>query len=199
MSLIFEDAQEAMATYVCSNEFISREDSKYASTDFLAQINRMGFITLGSQEGIRAQGFNDKTNIFWKNNERGYLSGFMKSTRAKKFIEWFNINTNKIAFKKLILAIDVYYNKKCNSEIDGIIVTTDGGSKKSYDDIICHNFSCINFYIPDLWFDDEKQKARISADQDVIMVELIDPEYGRLCKEPGGLYGDVIKGLESVI
>jgi hypothetical protein len=199
MTLLFEDAQEAMAKYVCSNEFISREDSEYASTEILAKINRMGLITIGSQEGIVSQGYNDETNLFWKNNERGCLSGFMKSTRAEKFIEWININTNKIAFKKIIISTDAFYSKFYkDNELTGIIVTTDGSSKKSYDNVICNWFSRINMLIPKHWFDDEKQKAQISADQDVIMVELIDPEYGRLCKNPGGLYGDVIKGLEKI-
>jgi hypothetical protein len=40
--------------------------------------------------------------------------------------------------------------------------------------------------------------ARLKKEEEVILVTLIDPIYGRLCKSPEGLYADVMKGLAAV-
>lgn len=75
----------------------------------LEQMNRLGFITLDSQEGMQ--------------NERAYVCGFMQPGRAERFVESVNTSSDMVA---LILRPAAKYVPNTS-----IIVTRSKGSQKT--------------------------------------------------------------------
>ena len=210
--LSFDLAKEAMAIHLQSPVFSERENAgnTIGSLDKLTTINRNGFITTNSQEGIINQGFNEETKRFWKIKERGYLTGFMRLSQGGKFINWINSNTDKIAFLTAIVndedfeaaftRRDAYRGSApLESFFPSIAVTLQGSSETSFEDIVnLFSFSHAPLISTQSSLDSEKEGARLKKEEEVILVTLIDPIYGRLCKSPEGLYADVMKGLAAV-
>jgi hypothetical protein len=147
--LSFDLAKEAMAIHLQSPVFSEKENAgnTIGSLDELTTINRNGFITINSQEGVISQGFNEESKRFWKIKERGYLTGFMRLSRGGKFINWINSNTDKIAFLTAIVNYedfeatftrrDAYRGSApLESFFPSIAVTLQGSSETSFEDIV---------------------------------------------------------------
>ena len=210
--LSFNLAKEAMAIHLQSPNFSERENAgnTIGSLDELTAVNRNGLITINSQEGGISQGFNEETKRFWKIKERGYLTGFMRLSRGGKFINWINSNTDKIAFLTSIVSDedfeatftrrDAYRGSApLESFFPSIAVTLQGSSETSFEDIVnLFSFSHVPLITTQSSLDSEKENARLKKEEEVILITLIDPIYGRLCKSPEGLYADVMKGLAAV-
>ena len=210
--LSFDLAKEAMAIHLQSPVFSERENAgnTMGSLDELTAINRNGFITTNSQEGVISQGFNEESKRFWKIKERGYLMGFMRLSQGGKFINWINSNTDKIAFLTALVndedfeaaftRRDAYKGSApLESFFPSIAVTLQGSSETSFEDIVnLFAFSHAPLITTQSSLDSEKMDARLKKEEEVILVTLIDPIYGRLCKSPEGLYADVMKGLAAV-
>jgi hypothetical protein len=134
----------------------------------------------------------------------------MRLSRGGKFINWINSNTDKIAFLTAIVNYedfeapftrrDAYRGSApLESFFPSIAVTLQGSSETSFEDIVdLFSFSHIPLITTQSSLDSEKENARLKKEEEVILVTLIDPIYGRLCKSPEGLYADVIKGLAAV-
>jgi hypothetical protein len=210
--LSFDLAKEAMAIHLQSPVFSEKENAgnTIGSLDELTTINRNGLITINSQEGVISQGFNEESKRFWKIKERGYLTGFMRLSRGGKFINWINSNTDKIAFLTSIVNYedfeatftrrDAYRGSApLESFFPSIAVTLQGSSETSFEDIVnLFSFSHVPLITTQSSLDSEKKEARLKKEEEVILITLIDPIYGRLCKSPEGLYADVMKGLAAV-
>ena len=210
--LSFDLAKEAMAIHLQSPVFSERENAgnTIGSLDELTTVNRNGLITINSQEGVISQGFNEETKRFWKMKERGYLTGFMRLSRGGKFINWINSNTDKIAFLTAIVSdedFEAAFTRRSayrgsaplESFFPSIAVTLEGGSETSFEDIVnLFSFSHVPLITTQSSLDSEKENARLKKEEEVILITLIDPIYGRLCKSPEGLYADVMKGLAAV-
>lgn len=209
--LSFDLAKEAMAIHLQSPMFSKKENTgnTIGSLDELTTINRNGFITTNSQEGVIDQGFNKETKRFWKTKERGCLVGLMRLSRGGKFIKWINSNTDKIAFLTDIVNnedFEAHFTRKAahtgsaplESFFPSIVVTLEGTSETSVEDVNLFAYSHLPLIRDQRSLDSEKEEVRLKKEEDVILITLIDPTYGRLCKSPEGLYADVIKGLAAV-
>jgi hypothetical protein len=134
----------------------------------------------------------------------------MRLSQGGKFINWINSNTDKIAFLTAIVNdedFEAAFTRRSayrgsaplESFFPSIAVTIQGCSETSFEDIVnLFSFSHAPLITTQSSLDSEKEGARLKKEEEVILVTLIDPIYGRLCKSPEGLYADVMKGLAAV-
>jgi hypothetical protein len=199
----FTDAQTKVIEYINSSDFLDRSDTQdtIASISILEKIIKGGFLTDGSQEGMCKSGYNTETNKYYRIEERAYVSGFMKKENARKFVERFNTETEKIAF---IIQIDstndfdtLFYTKP--SAVSSIPVTvsnsatTRSGIKSLYPD------SSIKLVWPINTLNAIKQNVYLNKGEAVEYVVCIDPVYCRKGTNVKGLYKDIIKILAKYL
>ena len=84
----FADAIKANIKNLRSDEFKNREDAEdtLPEIETFVKINRLGFLTTGSQQGRNYKGYNDESKRFYEIHERAFIDGFMERKKALKFI-----------------------------------------------------------------------------------------------------------------
>jgi hypothetical protein len=205
----FENALNQTIEYLSSDEFKSREDAQTTlpAIKDLQEVNRKGYLTVDSQQGVIEKGQNSESNHLYSNHfyeirERAYLDGFMKKEQAYKFIDWLNTYTDKIAFQTYAVP-GKEFEKVFNQRLDGRIPTipvTVSASTLNKDETLTKftPYTAIPTILPKYGVELEKKDAHIKASENVIMVVVIDPIYGRhAMSTPGGLFEDVFKALDA--
>jgi hypothetical protein len=198
----FTDAQTKLIEYLSSSDFLHREDTHdtIASIPILENIIKGGFLTENSQEGMCKSGYNTETKRYYRIEERAYLSGFIKRENARKFVEQFNTETDKIAFIIQIdstKAFDTLFYKE-PSAVSSIPVTvsnsatTRSGIKSLYPD------SSVKLVWPIRTLNAIKQSVYLNKGEAVEYVVCIDPMYCRKGTSVKGLYKDILKLLAKL-
>jgi hypothetical protein len=192
----FKEAQKASIDYLQGSDFKSREDAitTIPSIPLLVNINRNGFITNNSQEGVREVGFNSKT--YYEIVERAYVSGFMKRNIGRELIQWINTNTDK-------LAIETFTDISDKSWVShpSIVVTKDRVSKTKagLSTVPFNGVTICPYVLPKSALQQELMLSKISKTEDVIWIHIIDMKYGRLASNvKDGLYRDILAGLRMI-
>lgn len=151
-----------------------RSDPTYSqvkpnSYEPLAKMNDLEFLTCDSQDG--------------QQDERSYVDGFMKTNRVRKFCENVNMETDKIAFVLQPCPRDMYSH---------ITVTRHGklGNRKSETRTFLYNKqSTLAFLRRDAGVDPN--------DNTIVFVCCIDPRWERVAYGRNGLFGDVVRALQT--
>ena len=96
----FADAQRKMIEYLNSKEFKDREDAQdtKSSVAILKQIIKGGIITNQSQEGSVTSGFNPDSKLYYRIEERAFITGFMTLKKAHVCMKYINTYTDKVGF-----------------------------------------------------------------------------------------------------
>lgn len=199
----FIDAQKRMITYLSSDEFKIREDADdtQGSIPILKKIIQKGYITDNSQEGSIINGYNPDSKHYYHIEERAYVTGFMKQEKARQFVDWINTYTDKVAiiihnepskeFETLFYEGDV-------KAIPSIPVTVSGSSKTKIKIKDLYPHSKLITILPTKTIDFERKQVHINKSESIEYVQVFDPKYGRKAAGTNGLYGDIIKGLDSI-
>lgn len=150
------------------------EPETIKSLKYLIKINKLGFITFDSQEGL----YNKKYDI----DERAYVIGFMPKKQAIEFNKNFNIKSDKICL--IIQTYDGIDAKAIESQYD-VPVTRQGSQVHTHHSLI---------YPKDLVKQERKQFG-ISSKMNMLIVLCIDPKWHRKAASENGLYNDIINSL----
>lgn len=203
--MTFEEAQEVMVNYLSGEEFQTRPDANTTVPVIgtLLEMNRIGLITIGSQAGVTEKGVHeDGTSYFM--NERSEVGGFMRESQCGAVVDWINSRTDKIAVRVNVLptaatAINNNINKNdipaFNPPGSRIAITIEG---KNETDV--YPFSSVATVIDKETFDHYRRsmfhgKGTIT-DEDVCIVEFIDPVYGRGATTEKGLFTEVLQAMK---
>ena len=199
----FSTKQKQVIEYLKSDSFKQREDaqSSQGSVPLFIEMIQEGLITTGSQEGIILKGQNPTTKTFYLIKERAFVDGFMRKKKAQAFVQKFNEQTDKIAFivyrNPTPDFLKIWESDDLYKDIPKIVVTITGSSKKSLADIEddkMHDATRIPLVVPDTW--DYEGLQDISDDVEVVVI--IDPKYGRHAAGNHGLHHDIIKILKKI-
>jgi hypothetical protein len=199
----FSTKQKQVIEYLKSDSFQQREDaqSSQGSVPLFIEMIQEGLITTGSQEGIILKGQNPTTKTFYLIKERAFVDGFMRKKKAQAFVQKFNEQTDKIAFivyrNPTPDFLKIWESDDLYKDIPKIVVTITGSSKKSLADIEddkMHDATRIPLVVPDTW--DYEGLQDISDDVEVVVI--IDPKYGRHAAGNHGLHHDIIKILKKI-
>lgn len=198
----FKQAQNKIVTFLGSREFKEQEDaqSTQSSVPILQQIIKLGYITDNSQEGVVNNGYNNETKKYFREEERAYVSGFMQSEKARKFIEWINTYTEKVALIVFNEPSEEFYNLFISDAYIPSIAQTISGTSKSP---IIHNnemhiYSKAMTVLPSRLIEFQKEQVYLNGINQVEYIYCFDPVYGRLATSNKGLYNDVLNALENI-
>lgn len=158
----------------------------------LLKINTAGLLTYAASPGknkepIITGSSSDKTEI---GSERANIGGFMRSDRAKVFVEWINCNTDKVAYIPIYVKTTKSFNTTNEMPIPLTVIHEPNGLK-------------VPFFYASLYITVNTEKANraethLSMDENVISVSIFDPVYGRHAWVRGGLINDILAGLSAV-
>ena len=176
----FNKALNMNINYLLSDDFSQRDDSynTIKSLDSLVDINKLKYLTFDSQEGIC-----EKTTTY-SIEERAYVTEFMHIKRAQKFMQLFNIDTDKIC----IIQNNYDINSNDISAKFDIPVTLDNGKVSTH----------ISLVYSDEIFDFERKQIKIDANEEVVILTCFDPIWCRQASSYNGLYFDIIKILKKL-
>jgi len=196
LELSFSEAQEWLIDHLDSAIFKKRDNAgdTISSIPILQKIVKEGMITENSQEGTISKSFNKESKMFYKIKERAYLSGFMKHAKSFKFVDWINTYTDKVAFIPAIVPknIDTSIRKNTTS----IAVTIGTSSKTQISENNYTKETSMPQYLDEETFHNIKKNSNIKKDENVYLICIFDPKYGRLASSKDGLYSDVLKALK---
>ena len=199
LELSFSDAQEWLINHLDSAAFKKRENAQdtISSIPLLQKIVKQGMITQNSQEGTISKGFSKITNKFYKIKERAYLSGFMKHDISFKFVDWINIYTDKVAYVTAVIPDDIDNEIRRTTTPIAVTVGTSSTVKLPENPTNYEKDSIIPQYIDEETFHAIKRGSNIKYDENVDLINIFDPKYGRLASSKDGLYADVLKALKN--
>lgn len=185
----FDKAIKKMIKYLNSDEFQERgtgdSDAKdtLKSIHILTKINRKGYLTVDSQEGVNRMDTNIITKKKYKHIERAYIIGFMKTKQALKYNEKIN-KTDKVSI--IIMQMPTKYFEKNYTTSKYWIPLTNSNNKI---------FTRMSASVPESHFDFQRKLAHINKSEHIEMVFTFDPVWGRKASSKNGLYKDVINSL----
>jgi len=178
-ALKFRGAQTRMLKMLQGPEFAAREDAQTTlpALKQLLEINRLGFLTEDSQQGII------KANI----HERAYIVGIMKEADAELFVKNMSLFTDKVCM--IISVIDKYDS----TTYDKIPLTY----TTNYNKIGKYNIdtAMTAIYPQEQWDFVRKQGFNIAKSEKVVPVFCYDVKWGRKATIADGLFTSVIKVL----
>ena len=193
----FASKQQTTIAYLESPAFAAREDaqSSLVSIPLFILMIRNGFITEGSQEGLIKSGYNETTEYFYEIQERAYVTGIMKKPHAKIFVENINVNTDKVAF---ISRVDPtkYFDDLFQKESQPSVATSKEKSAKTQEILASKKFFStghLQLVFPLLSSELDKKEF----DEEVEIVQVFDPVYGRNASYLGGLYRDILNNIKA--
>lgn len=202
----FEKGQLVVMKYLTSDKFKHRDDTESTLTSIpkLLEINKAGFITVNSQEGIIKEGFDEKDDMFYELKERAYVEGFMKRKHGIEFIDKMNMNTNKVAYELRKTGDGKSW------EFDSRIVVTiyrEGpqlplSAPFEYETCLHPSSAFLAFSFGDDYYktyeeegEEENPGGIDNENDDVIKVVCFDPQYGRQAGGLNGLYQSILDHL----
>jgi len=177
----FKEVQKNIISYLSSEEFKSREDAQTTNTDLLIEINKLGFITENSQEGVIQKGYNKETKLSYEIHERAYVTGFMLKDKALDFVNKIN-NSNKVAFivsecsDEKYIYVSISKNSKTNEF---------KGDTKLYTSLSSEIINAI------------KKDMKLNKSENIEFICCFDPVYGRKASSKYGLYKTIIDSLKA--
>ena len=193
----FAAAIKKSITYLSSDEFKGRDDAEttVASIPTLIKINKGGFLTDNSQEGLILKGKNPETKKSYVIKERAYVSGFMPHAAAPKFVEHVNTFSDKVAFiiysnpspafEKAFMSGPVDELPKVTLTISSLGQTPFKEDTKTFTSLPT---KIVNF---------QKEAVHLNTSEPVDYVQVFDPQYGRKASAPNGLYKAILAGLSK--
>jgi len=191
----FTTAQKNMKEFLDSDDFKTAEDAQttIASIPILKKIIDKGLVTENSQEGLILSGYNSESKMYYLIKERAYVSGIMKKDEAYMFVENFNTQTDKIAFIQRSDPSKEYDTSFYRNKVISIPVTMTAHSKTK-GELAKKKFfsdSAIPLSIPI----NGQSKLFKSIKDDIEVVVVIDPVYGRNAQSKNGIYNDILTNL----
>jgi len=198
----FADAQNKMIEYLNSKEFKDREDAQdtKSSVAILKQIIKAGIITTGSQEGSISTGFNPDSKLYYRIEERAFITGFMKLEKAHVCMNYINTYTDKVGcilrsepskeFEKEFFEGDT-------KALSSIPVTVSGTSKNNTIIKVLEPFTRLQTVLPSSLIDFLKKEAHLNKTDSCVFVTVFDPVYGRKATKKDGLYKAILDALKS--
>ena len=198
----FADAQRKMIEYLNSEEFKGREDAKETvdSTHILQQIIKGGIITTGSQEGIITTGFNPDSKLYYRIEERAFITGFMKLEQAHVCMNYINTYTDKVGFiirSESSKDFEKEFFEGDTKALSSIPVTVSGTSKTNTTIKILYPFSQLQLVLPSSIVDSQKKEAHLNKSDSCVFITVFDPVYGRKATNKAGLYNAVLDALKT--
>lgn len=184
----FSDARQRMIKYLQSEDFTSREDAQTTNTDNLIQINKKGFLTENSQEGILHSGFNKDTQKYFLIKERAYVTGFMKNSEVEEFVNRINNTTDKVAFS-------IIPSVKEESSFITVTVSASAESKAKLKTTPLTPATKLFTSLPDEVLKSIKKSVHINQTEAVSLVAVFDPVYGRKATSVKGVFKDILNHL----
>lgn len=197
----FTLAQKHLISHLESPQFKKREDaeSTQSSVPILQRIVELGFITDSSQEGLSLFGYNPSSKLYSRMEERAFVTGFMKHTKALNFVNWMNTYSDKIAF---IIVNEPNKNFEpiwWETDIIAPIAVTVSGSSLRPEQIELPNIDTKLFTIlPSKQIETSKKEVGLNASTEVDYIACFDPLYGRLASSSKGLYQDILNALNII-
>ena len=198
----FADAQDKMIEYLNSKEFKEREDAEdtQSSVAILNEIIKGGIITTGSQEGIISTGFNPDSKLYYRIEERAFITGFMKLELAHVSMNYINTYTDKVGFivrSEPSKEFDKEFFEGDTKALSSIPVTVSGTSKTNTLIKVLHPYSRLQLVLPLSIIDSQKKEAHLNKSDSCVFVTVFDPVYGRKATNKAGLYKAVVDALKS--
>lgn len=199
----FKEALKESIKYLESDDFKNREDAEDTLPQIhnLIKINKLGLLTTGSQQGRVYQGYNPDTKRYYEIRERAQLSGFMPRVKALHLIEYLNSHTDKIAFfvhSQPGKEFEKLFYEGNPELIPSIPITVSASSLKKVKFTKFFSDSKNPTIFPESLYNFEKKNAHLNKSEDVLLIIIIDPVYGREAPSSNGLYKDVFNALKSI-
>ena len=155
----------------------------------LKEINRLGLLTIESQPGKHVNYKHFLTNEDVEYSEKSFIAGFMQEEMAAKFIQYFNINTDKFAMAITIAGNEVDMSVKLDFPMR----------------IIKNKFQCttevhkhMSTSVPIDWFMVKRSHLFISPRENLVYLYCFDNKWNRLGNEKDGLFTDVLKAMTFI-
>ncbi len=182
----FQDSIKKAIKYLNSEEFKSREDAQdtIKSLPLILNINKLGFITNDSQEGI--------IDNFVK--ERAYVTGFIERDNARKLLKYISLYTDKIFYIVGTYSDNKWITNPQYAKEEGIPLTISNTDSSKNEPIIHTTMSVV---MPLSIINNEKKKFKLNRSNFIACVCAYDPKWGRLASSKDGLWNDIIEGLKS--
>lgn len=198
----FADAQRKMIEYLRSEDFKGREDAQDTidSTHILEQIIKGGIITTQSQEGSISTGFNPDSKLYYRIEERAFITGFMTLEKAHVCMNYINTYTDKVGFiirSEPSKEFDKEFFEGDTKALSSIPVTVSGTSKTNTVIKKLYPFSTLQLVIPSSVVDSQKKQAHLNKSDSSVFVTVLDPVYGRKATAKNGLYKAVLDALKT--
>jgi hypothetical protein len=155
----------------------------------LKEINRLGLLTIESQPGKHVNYKHFLTNEDVEYSEKAFIAGFMQEELATKFIQYFNINTDKFAMAITIAGNEVDMSVKLDFPMR----------------IIKNKFQCttevhkhMSTSVPIDWFMVKRSHLFISPRENLVYLYCFDNKWNRLGNAEDGLFTDVLNALTFI-
>ena len=198
----FSDAQRKMIEYLRSEDFKAREDAKETvdSTHILEEIIKGGIITNQSQEGSINTGFNPDSKLYYRIEERAFITGFMTFKKAHVCMNYINTYTDKVGFiirSEPSKEFEKEFFEGDTKALSSIPVTVSGTSKTNTTIKALYPFTLLQTVLPSSIVDSEKKVAHLNKSDSSVFITILDPVYGRKATTKAGLYNAVLKALKA--
>lgn len=198
----FADAQDKMIKYLSSKEFKDREDAEdtKSSIAIIQQIIKGGIITNQSQEGSISSGFNPDSKVYYRIEERAFITGFMKLEKAHVCMNYINTYTDKVGFilrSEPSREFEKEFFEGDTKALSSIPVTVSGTSKTNIIIKVLEPVTRLQTVLPSSIVDSQKKGADINKTDSCVFVTVFDPVYGRKATSKNGLYKAILDALKA--
>ena len=199
----FADAQRKMIEYLNSKEFKDREDAEdtKSSVAILKQIIKGGIITNQSQEGSITTGFNPDSKLYYRIEERAFITGFMKLEKAYVCMKYINTYTDKVGFilrSEPSKEFEKEFFEGDTKAMSSIPVTVSGTSKTNNTIIKgLEPVTRLQTVLPSSVIDSLKKESHLNKTDSCVFVTVFDPVYGHKATSKAGLYKALLDALNA--
>ena len=152
----------------------------------LKEINRLGLLTIESQPGKHVNYKHFLTNEDVEYSEKAFIAGFMQEELAEKFIQYFNINTDKFAMAITIAGNEVDMSVKLDFPMRII---------KNKFQLTTEVHKHMSTSVPVDWFMVKRSHLFISPRENLVYLYCFDNKWNRLGNAEDGLFTDVLKAM----
>ena len=198
----FADAQHKMIEHLNSKEFKDREDAQdtKSSIAILKQIIKGGIITNQSQEGSISTGFNPDSKLYYRIEERAFITGFMKLEKAHVCMNYINTYTDKVGCiirSEPSKEFEKEFFEGNTKALSSIPVTVSGTSKTNTIIKLLEPVTRLQTVLPSSIIDSQKKGADLNKTDSSVFVAVFDPVYGHKATAKNGLYNAVLDALKA--
>ena len=182
----FIDAIKKSVNKFDSKQFIERihteDPSMIKYMKILQAINKLGYLTTGSQAGKHSKGYNPDTNKNYEISERAFIEGFMLESVAQKFISVMSVKTDKIALYIPKCSDDTYLPTSLD-----IPLTTQG---KNPVKIVTHQSIALPSHVWNMY----RKESLIDSNEKIVYIFVYDPVWNNGPK----LFSQTLKVLKFI-